>query len=32
MLDDVDIGNRRPPIAGRGRPLDHLTPKLLRDR
>lgn len=29
MLDDVDIGNRRLTIAGRVRPLDDLTLKLL---
>ncbi|MFJ8085320.1 hypothetical protein ACIQ6Y_32540 [Streptomyces sp. NPDC096205] len=31
MLDDVDLGNRRLAIAGRVRPLDDLTPKLLTD-
>lgn len=31
MLDDVDIGNRRLTIAGRVRPLDDLTLKLLLD-
>ncbi|EGX54612.1 hypothetical protein SZN_37071 [Streptomyces zinciresistens K42] len=31
MLDDVDLGNRRLTIAGRGRPLDDLTLKLLLD-
>ncbi|MFH8473716.1 hypothetical protein [Streptomyces sp. NPDC018000] len=31
MLDDVDIGNRRLTIAGRVRPLDELTLKLLLD-
>ncbi|MFF8638895.1 hypothetical protein ACF052_32370 [Streptomyces pilosus] len=31
MLDDVDLGNRRLTIAGRGRPLDDLTLKLLTD-
>ncbi|MET8682085.1 hypothetical protein ABZW18_32050 [Streptomyces sp. NPDC004647] len=29
MLDDVDLGNRRLTIAGRVRPLDDLTLKLL---
>lgn len=29
MLDDLDIGNRRLTIAGRVRPLDDLTLKLL---
>ncbi|WP_405966668.1 hypothetical protein OG613_06015 [Streptomyces sp. NBC_00015] len=29
MLDDVDLGNRRLTIAGRARPLDDLTLKLL---
>ncbi|MFF0117016.1 hypothetical protein [Streptomyces prasinus] len=32
MLDDLDIGNRRLTIAGRARPLDDLTLKLLLDR
>ncbi|MFG2613998.1 hypothetical protein [Streptomyces anulatus] len=31
MLDDLDIGNRRLTIAGRTRPLDDLTLKLLVD-
>ncbi|MFB6857416.1 hypothetical protein ACFCWV_33715 [Streptomyces sp. NPDC056341] len=31
MLDDVDLGNRRLTIAGRVRPLDDLTRKLLLD-
>ncbi|MFD5615144.1 hypothetical protein [Kitasatospora sp. NPDC127060] len=31
ILDDVDIGNRRLTIAGRVRPLDDLTLKLLLD-
>ncbi|MCX4486378.1 MULTISPECIES: hypothetical protein [Streptomyces] len=31
MLDDVDLGNRRLTIAGRARPLDDLTLKLLTD-
>ncbi|MFJ9034910.1 hypothetical protein ACIRQP_42250 [Streptomyces sp. NPDC102274] len=31
MLDDVDLGNRRLTIAGRVRPLDDLTLKLLLD-
>ncbi|MEY9945206.1 hypothetical protein [Kitasatospora sp. GAS1066B] len=31
MLDDVDVGNRRLSIAGRVRPLDDLTLKLLLD-
>ncbi|MFJ3841077.1 hypothetical protein ACIPY6_37010 [Streptomyces sp. NPDC090054] len=31
MLDDLDIGNRRLTIAGRTRPLDDLTLKLLLD-
>ncbi|MEU5632303.1 hypothetical protein ACH47C_40860 [Streptomyces rishiriensis] len=31
MLDDLDIGNRRLTIAGRVRPLDDLTLKLLLD-
>jgi integrase len=31
MLDDLDIGNRRLTIAGRARPLDDLTTKLLLD-
>jgi hypothetical protein len=31
MLDDVDLGNRRLTIAGRVRPLDDLTHKLLLD-
>ncbi|MFT9474601.1 hypothetical protein [Streptomyces sp. 11-1-2] len=31
MLDDADIGNRRLAIAGRVRPLDDLTLKLLLD-
>ncbi|MER5277194.1 hypothetical protein ABT025_15730 [Streptomyces sp. NPDC002809] len=31
MLDDVDLGNRRLAIAGRVRPLDDLTLKLLLD-
>lgn len=31
MLDDVDLGNRRLTIAGRVRPLDNLTMKLLLD-
>jgi hypothetical protein len=31
MLDDADLGNRRLTIAGRGRPLDALTMKLLMD-
>ena len=31
MLDDVDLGNRRLTIAGRVRPLDDLTLKLLAD-
>lgn len=31
MLDDVDLGNRRLTIAGRVRPLDDLTMKLLLD-
>ncbi|MFJ2420466.1 hypothetical protein [Streptomyces brevispora] len=31
MLDDIDIGNRRLAIAGRVRPLDDLTLKLLLD-
>ncbi|WP_243741262.1 hypothetical protein [Streptomyces sp. 8K308] len=31
MLDDLDIGNRRLTIAGRVRPLDDLTQKLLLD-
>ncbi|WP_173456835.1 hypothetical protein [Streptomyces sp. NRRL S-31] len=31
MLDDVDLGNRRLTIAGRVRPLDDLTVKLLLD-
>jgi integrase len=31
MLDDLDIGNRRLTIAGRVRPLDDLTMKLLLD-
>lgn len=31
VLDDVDIGNRRLTIAGRVRPLDDLTLKLLLD-
>ncbi|WNI15300.1 hypothetical protein [Actinacidiphila sp. ITFR-21] len=31
MLDDVDLGNRRLAIAGRVRPLDDLTSKLLLD-
>lgn len=31
MLDDVDLGNRRLTIAGRARPLDDLTLKLLLD-
>ncbi|MFJ9566021.1 hypothetical protein ACIRQQ_39065 [Streptomyces fuscichromogenes] len=31
MLEDVDIGNRRLTIAGRVRPLDDLTLKLLLD-
>ncbi|NJP82236.1 tyrosine-type recombinase/integrase, partial [Streptomyces sp. AA8] len=31
MLDDVDLGNRRLTIAGRARPLDDLTLKLLAD-
>ncbi|MFD8148433.1 hypothetical protein [Streptomyces sp. NPDC059708] len=31
MLDDVDLGNRRLTIAGRGRPLDDLTMQLLLD-
>ncbi|WP_328965564.1 hypothetical protein [Streptomyces virginiae] len=31
MLDDLDIGNRRMTIAGRARPLDDLTLKLLLD-
>ncbi|WP_262706083.1 MULTISPECIES: hypothetical protein [Streptomyces] len=31
MLDDVDLGNRRLTIAGRARPLDDLTMKLLLD-
>ncbi|MEV3971277.1 hypothetical protein AB0K68_24505 [Streptomyces sp. NPDC050698] len=30
-LDDVDLGNRRLTIAGRARPLDDLTLKLLTD-
>ncbi|MDX2565238.1 hypothetical protein PV371_37160 [Streptomyces sp. TX20-6-3] len=29
MLDDADVGNRRMTIAGRVRPLDDLTLKLL---
>ncbi|GAA2734968.1 hypothetical protein [Streptomyces nogalater] len=32
VLDDVDLGNRRLTIAGRARPLDDLTLKLLTDR
>ncbi|MFB6818094.1 hypothetical protein ACFCV8_26490 [Streptomyces sp. NPDC056347] len=32
MLDDIDLGNRRLAIAGRVRPLDDLTLKLLLDR
>ncbi|AQW46574.1 hypothetical protein [Streptomyces violaceusniger] len=32
MLDDIDLGNRRLTIAGRVRPLDDLTMKLLLDR
>ncbi|MFF9477004.1 hypothetical protein ACF1E9_30880 [Streptomyces roseolus] len=31
VLDDVDLGNRRLTIAGRVRPLDDLTLKLLTD-
>ncbi|WCD90853.1 hypothetical protein KPP03845_107282 [Streptomyces xanthophaeus] len=31
MLGDVDLGNRRLPIAGRARPFDDLTLKLLTD-
>ncbi|MET8747425.1 hypothetical protein [Streptomyces sp. NPDC004728] len=31
MLDDIDLGNRRLTIAGRVRPLDDLTLKLLLD-
>jgi integrase len=31
MLDDVDLGNRPLTIAGRARPLDDLTLKLLAD-
>ncbi|MFI6423181.1 hypothetical protein ACIBG6_38120 [Streptomyces sp. NPDC050842] len=31
MLDDVDLGNRRLTIAGRARPPDDLTLKLLAD-
>jgi hypothetical protein len=31
VLDDVDLGNRRLTIAGRTRPLDDLTLKLLTD-
>jgi integrase len=31
MLDDLDLGNRRLAIAGRARPLDDLTLKLLLD-
>jgi integrase len=31
LLDDIDIGNRRLTIAGRARPLDDLTLKLLLD-
>jgi integrase len=31
VLDDVDLGNRRLTIAGRARPLDELTLKLLTD-
>ncbi|MEV7237242.1 hypothetical protein AB0N06_25740 [Streptomyces sp. NPDC051020] len=31
MLDNIDIGNRHMTIAGRARPLDDLTLKLLRD-
>ncbi|MFB0619431.1 hypothetical protein [Streptomyces sp. AGS-58] len=31
MLDDVDLGNRRLTIAGRVRPLDDLTSRLLLD-
>ncbi|MFC8198181.1 hypothetical protein ACFUTV_22695 [Streptomyces sp. NPDC057298] len=31
LLDDLDIGNRRLTIAGRARPLDDLTLKLLLD-
>ncbi|MFE5593079.1 hypothetical protein [Streptomyces sp. NPDC056549] len=31
MLDNVDLGNRRLTIAGRARPLDDLTLKLLTD-
>ncbi|MGH2847655.1 MAG: tyrosine-type recombinase/integrase [Thermoleophilaceae bacterium] len=30
-LDDVDLGNRRLVIAGRSRPLDELTHRLLRE-
>ncbi|WP_432132872.1 hypothetical protein [Streptomyces tendae] len=29
VLDDVDLGNRRPTIAGRARPLGDLTLKLM---
>ena len=31
MLDDLDLGNRRLTIAGRVRPLDDLTLRLLLD-
>jgi integrase len=31
MLDDLDVGNRRLTVAGRVRPLDDLTLKLLLD-
>ncbi|MGX1127878.1 hypothetical protein RKD49_000068 [Streptomyces glaucescens] len=31
MLDDIDLGHRRLTIAGRARPLDDLTLKLLTD-